>query len=261
MHTKHNRKKNRKKVSLYLFFYGSLPAAVIGLLLALQGGTCLMPQTDFLTIREIQVRGCSNVRQSDVLDICDISKGANILSVNLAEKSRQLENNPWISQAIIKRSLPDTIVIQIEEHVPYAVIQLGGYYLISKRGDIFKKVSAPQQGLPLLTGLIKKDVVTGSPESLRVLNAAFTLINTLEHQNTFADKSSPHIAMDKTFGLTLYDTQSECKILLGFEKVETKLKLLSKIQKDLNRKALSAKMIHLNSTKKAYVTLNRTIDA
>ena len=83
-----------------------------------------------------------------------IYEAKNIITMNLAEKSRNLEQDPWIYRAVIKRRLPHTIDIQVEERVPLAVIKLDTCYLIDGYRHLFKTAEQHEMRYPLLTGLI-----------------------------------------------------------------------------------------------------------
>jgi cell division septal protein FtsQ len=53
-----------------------------------------------------------------------IHDGENLLELDLARVKRDLESIPWVREAAVKRVLPDTIMIQITERNPVALVTL-----------------------------------------------------------------------------------------------------------------------------------------
>ena len=222
------------------------------------GYHCLM-NADFLKVKKINIRGCSPISKKWVFQKTGVKKDENILTINLVKESGELERNPWIYKAVVKRSLPDTIEIQIQERKPIAVIKLNDFYLMDRHGDIFKKAEQHELNLPLLTGLSKEDLIKSSDEASRIINAAISLIDNLKGKKMLNGRDTK-IEMDKVFGLTVVNATDNTKIFFGHDDYETKLALLSRIVDDLGKKGLSTKFININSVKKAYITLSKSLN-
>jgi cell division protein FtsQ len=181
------------------------------------------------------------------------------MSINLRRRTRKLEANPWIHKVVIKRKLPCTIEINVEERKQLAVIELDGYYLVDSHGEIFKKAEQNELNHPLLSGLDEKDFILNKNESVLILNSALNLIKSLKEKNMF-DESSIKISMDKIFGNSLHNSADNLEIILGFEPYAKKLIFLHKIMDDLQEKGLKARTINLNSDNKAYVKIEERRD-
>ncbi|MEI6126862.1 MAG: hypothetical protein WCQ99_09975, partial [Pseudomonadota bacterium] len=108
-----------------------------------------------------------------------------------------------------------------------------------------------------LTGLTREDILSNSYESSRVMEAALSLIGSLDKLNLLSGRPV-HIAMDKVFGLSMAEGEQSTKIFMGFDDYEEKLKLLQKVQDDLAQKGCMAQAIHVGSAKQAYITLSNT---
>lgn len=210
--------------------------------------------TDLLKINNIDITGCNIINKNKLIQRAGIEKGDNILAINLKEKSRILEKDPWVYKAVVKRRLPDRIEIQIKEREPLAVIQLDNFYLVDRHGDIFEKIERSETDLPLLTGLKKDDFINKPQESSRVLNAALSLIENLQ-KNNLLNGCNTEIEMDGFFGLKVFNAADQTNIFLGFDGYKEKLDLLHKIVEDLSRKGLSAEAVNLTSDKKVYIKL------
>jgi len=248
------RKKNGGERQRKAIYAGALLLAVFFSSVIIKMGYGWLLHTDSLTIKKINVSGCSLIDKKDVLRRSRIRKDVNILSINLGEESKRLENNPWICKAVVKRSLPDTIEIQVEERRPMAVIKLDHFYFVDNQGEIFTKVDGQAQKLPLLTGLSKEDIIKNDDKSAQLINTALSLIEDL-HKKEMLKEGGTTIEMDKEFGLTMVLAPHNTKIFMGFDDFDKKLEHLFRIIDDLGKKGFSAKAINLNSVKQAYVTL------
>lgn len=217
-------------------------------------GSYLLFTAEFLKIKHITITGCSSMQKEEVLRMAGIHEGRNILTLDLSEATEMLESDPWIYMAVIKRTLPDTIDIAIEQRIARANIQLDELYCVDNHGHIFIQTGEAQQHLPLLTGLSLDDVENTQEDAARVMRAALTLIDALEKETTHGS-GAVKITLDKIFGLTMTPAGSDATVFLGFDEFEQKLSFLRKIQDDLSRKGLAARTIHLGSVKQAYITV------
>lgn len=224
------------------------------LLFAAMGCYALL-HADFLKIAHIHISGSSLVSQEKILGNMEIKEGDNILVFDPAQATAKLEGDPWIYRAVVTRRLPDTVEVQIQERSAVAAIMLDRLYLVDSRGDVFTEPAGSSPGLPLLTGLTSEDIMSSSRESSRVMEAALSLIVSLDKKSMLSGRPL-RIDMDKVFGLSMADGEQGAKVFMGFDDYEEKLRLLQKVRDDLAEKGLTAQSIHLGSPKQAYITLS-----
>jgi len=207
-----------------------------------------------LAVADIRISGCNHMTVERVREMTAIHKGCNIFSVDLAAVSRQLEREPWIYRAIVKRSLPNALDIQVVERRPLAVISQNGLYLIDDRAEIFKPAAEHERIYPLLTWSPGDQRSGATGEDVEIMTAALGLISALREASvpTGADTT---IEMSRDFGLTLTVAQGSPSIYLGFGSHAEKLQHAAHILSDLAAKGLTANSIHLGALNKAYVRL------
>ncbi len=100
-----------------------LPVLLPAVLVA---GTCFYLVTaDFLAIRTMRTSGCNLIDCDKIAARAGIAPGRNILFADVARTMRLLEDDPWIYRAVVKRILPDTIEIQVEERQAAAAAPAG----------------------------------------------------------------------------------------------------------------------------------------
>ncbi len=104
---------------------------------------------------QISVSGNTYVSTASVLEIFTPDRGRSILRVPLDQRRSQIEAIPWVDQAVVRRTLPNHLSVEIHERTPVASLRLGtGLSLIDADGVILDR---PLQGnfhFPAITGLV-----------------------------------------------------------------------------------------------------------
>jgi cell division septal protein FtsQ len=132
------------------------------LVLAILGYTtvralALVTESPALRIRHIAVQGLRHLSAGDVRARVRTLEGANIVRADLEAARRRLLGSPWIAEATLRRQLPATIEIAVEERQPVALARFarGGLQLIAGDGMVLGPVGAAQADfdLPIADGL------------------------------------------------------------------------------------------------------------
>jgi cell division septal protein FtsQ len=133
------------------------------LVLAIVGYTtvralALVTESPALRISHVTVQGNSHLTVTDVRARVRMLEGANIVRADLDTARRRLLGSPWIAEATLRRQLPATIEIAIEERRPVALARFarGGLQLIAEDGMVLGPVIAGRDDvdLPIADGLM-----------------------------------------------------------------------------------------------------------
>jgi len=118
----------------------------------------LVTESPALRISHIAVQGQRHLSAADVRSRVWTLEGANIVRADLDAARRRLLGSPWIADATLRRQLPATIEIAIEERQPVALARFarGGLQLIAEDGMVLGPVVAARAGfdLPIADGLM-----------------------------------------------------------------------------------------------------------
>jgi cell division septal protein FtsQ len=109
-----------------------------------------------LQVSQIRVRGNQHLARGEVLALLEGLRGEHILAVNLERWRRRLLGSPWIQQAALRRVLPSTVEVLIEERRPMALGRFSGsLYLIDEDGLIIDDYTPnyARLDLPIVDGL------------------------------------------------------------------------------------------------------------
>jgi cell division protein FtsQ len=109
-----------------------------------------------LRVERIVVHGNERLSTGDVLAILTGLEGESLLLTDLDSWRRRLLASPWVSDAVLRRSLPSTVDVVISERQPMGIGRISGeMYLVDDRGVVIDQYG-PQYArfdLPMIDGL------------------------------------------------------------------------------------------------------------
>lgn len=207
-----------------------------------------------LRVRETVVKGCKELTEKDILSLAAVRSQSNMLTINRDAIARRIRDNPWVQEVFVGREFPDRLVIWVRERKAVALIEKGnGLYLIDSGGAPFKKLETGEESdLPVLTGCIREGIVDEG-----LVKKSLTLLSDIK-----GIKDGPEIGMvseihgNETFGLSLFTDTGLC-LQLGFDGYENKLKRLTPVMADLDRKNLKTGFLLIDLSNPAKINVQR----
>ena len=126
-------------------------AAIAAIVAALVASTGVgLTRSSLVHARTIRVHGASHLTRSDVLRLAQIAVGVNVFMLDASAAERRLEANTWVAEATISKHLPATLVVDIRERYPVAVIEsIGLLRLVADDGTMLD-AAGPGVSLPLI---------------------------------------------------------------------------------------------------------------
>ncbi len=191
-------------------------------------GYRFITSSDRFAIRSIDVRGNVAVSAERVAAILGIEPGDNIFAAKLDEMARTLERDPWVAEAEVRRGLPDALIVELVEHRPAALVELGGLYLADERGQVFKRAaiergegSAPGMGgsaapgheLPVITGLSREDYVEHPGDVQLAVREVLAAVALYQEPGGRPAVGEAHV--DPRHGITLLTHENAVALRLG----------------------------------------------
>ncbi len=98
--------------------------ALVVVAVALGIAYVVLSHTDVFEITSVEVEGSSRLSDTYLTSAVSVPKGTNLLDVDAGGVASRLTENPWVSSVSIKRSFPHTLVLQINENLPVAVVEV-----------------------------------------------------------------------------------------------------------------------------------------
>jgi cell division septal protein FtsQ len=111
--------------------------------------------SEALRVDRVEVSGERFLSAGEVRELLGPAVGENILLLDLPRLKSRLRASPWVADATVKRSLPDTLQVEIHERQPLALAEVERLYLMDGDGaliDIYGPRTASFD-LPIVRGL------------------------------------------------------------------------------------------------------------
>ena len=152
----HVKPARRRKFSTQLRWIAKVGAAAF----VFGGGGYVVTQqvvhAEALHVRRIVVRGNERLPTGEVMALLAGLKGQHVLDVDLDVWRRRVLGSAWVERAALRRLLPSTVEVLVEEREPIAIGRLGAdLYLIDPHGRVIDEYGPnyAQFDLPIVDGL------------------------------------------------------------------------------------------------------------
>jgi cell division protein FtsQ len=186
---------------------------------AVWGGHHFLTTSPRFAIEAIDVRGARDLSIDDVRARMPARTGDNIFVTDIDEQVAALEGDPWIARATVRRELPRTLVVEIEERRAAVVVDLDGLYLADAGGHPFKRVdpgtadatsAAGGDQLPVVTGLGRAAFVRDPIAGAAAIRGALDAIAAWGSRPAILS-----VDIDRRGGLTLHTRETGTAIRVG----------------------------------------------
>jgi cell division protein FtsQ len=109
-----------------------------------------------LAVNRILVEGNERLAQGEILEALGLHPGSNILSLDLETLKQQMLRSAWVKDVELRRMLPATLTLKVEERNPVGVAVVDRLYLIDEEGNFLDEMGPgyADLNLPLVSGLI-----------------------------------------------------------------------------------------------------------
>lgn len=127
-------------------------------------GRELFSENDRFAIRELEIRTDGKLPPERVKEYAHVSEGMNLFAVDLHRIRQDLESVPIVSSVVVRRQLPDTLVIEVSQRA--AAARIGGrgtlYPLAIDREGVVLGPTSVNPGLPVIAGIADRGLRPGS---------------------------------------------------------------------------------------------------
>ena len=110
-------------------------------------------------VQRVVVHGTHRLSNGEVLALLDGLRGESIFSVDLDKWRASLLHSSWVADAILRRTLPSTIDITVQERVPLGIGRIGqALYLVDETGGVIDEYGPnyADLDLPIIDGLLSE---------------------------------------------------------------------------------------------------------
>ena len=106
-------------------------------------------------IASIEVKGNRFLSEGEVREMLGPAMGGNLISADLDGLRANLAASPWVGGAIVRRKLPDTLLVDVTERFPIALAETDQLYVMDASGELIDLLGPRTAGfdLPIIRGL------------------------------------------------------------------------------------------------------------
>lgn len=199
-------------------------------------------------VRETVVDGTLRRSKETVLQEGGIAVGDNVFAIDLDAARRKIEADPWIAEATLARRLPDTILVQIKERDAAAVVALGESYLVSREGEVFKKLEpGDPSDLPIITGIDADGLARDREGTTRTLQHALDLAGDYAQSSLAAKYAVQELHVDGSGNMTLVVGTGGVSLALGAPPYRRKLEQAWRVLVELDRRGVKPDAVLLDN--------------
>jgi len=188
----------------------------------------------YFDLQDIRVAGNHRLSNDTIMKTAKVNLGLNCLDMNVGEVKNRLDANPWVDTVIVRRELPNRLLIDVREKVPAFWIRQGdGLYFADARGRVIAPMHPGEQAsLPIL--IVAEDLPDG-PEVLSGI-----LKKMADQQTPFTQAQTAWVKLTSAHDIEMYlDGAAGGKgltVKLSMDRWEVQLERLKVVWRDLMRR-------------------------
>ena len=135
-----------RRKSLFTFYISAFFAVVVGALLL-----CIFV---FFRVDTVKIIGGDSYRQEDILSVCNINEGDNLVLLTTKDREAELERRfPYIDSVKITKKIPSYVEVTITEtKTAFSVEYAGGYLYVNHSGKVLEFAPNPCPGSAVIRG-------------------------------------------------------------------------------------------------------------
>lgn len=229
-------------------FAVSLGTAVTGALsVGLIFGYIHLVNSPYFEIKHVVLKGLNRLNQTEVLELTALNKPANILTVRLGVMGLALKGHAWVKDVSLTRKVPDTIIVEIIERKPLAILDFKNKFYVDEEAIPFKRVQPGEDlKLPVITGITRMQFLKEPEATKKYIKIAFGLLNILKKRSDqFRPENIAELNLDEARGVTVF-TRDQVEVKVGFGKFEEKFNRLGRVLALLKIRGQEKGLVYIN---------------
>ena len=148
--------------------------------------------SDFFALKSVKVTGGSFYNEEQIINLSQVKKNENIFwGESVRNIPETLMKNPYFREVKVSRSLPDKIVIKVDERKQFAAVAYGEEFVVIDAEGIVLRVSEENPKLTTLNGLTISRMTKGEKleaEEKSALELTLQMLQTMDSGDIFFKK-------------------------------------------------------------------------
>jgi cell division protein FtsQ len=202
----------------------------------------------YFEVREILVEGQVRAATEAVTACANVSPGENLLFLDKEEVRKDVEAHPWVRVARVVKRLPNTLLIEVEEREPAALVNNahdGVLYGLDAEGYVLPPLSAEEVAkseFPVVTGIAPALSFPGNLLEYPRQAPVSEVVNAVREEPALADNIS-EIHWDHGKGYMLYPYFGSQCLLVGKDRIRERVAMLGQTWAFLERNEIATRYV------------------
>lgn len=128
--------------------------------------------TSMFRIQAVNISGEEQLSASSIRHLSNIRFNQHLFLFDEKQAEHWIEEHPWVSDATVRTTFPNTIEIEVVEQQPTMLLALEKLWYINQSGNIFREANKNDLNYPIVTGIPQKWKDQHSNILVRVLHEA-----------------------------------------------------------------------------------------
>jgi cell division septal protein FtsQ len=226
--------------------------AVLGLVLA--GAVRILPgigkkigDSSYFRLEGVDVIGVERADRNEIGRAIGFAAGSPLLETDLVAIRERVEKIDWVKDALVKRDLPNKLVITIVEHTPVAATMTDdGLRFVDPDGGQ-ARINAGIGDLPIFVGMTSKAEYAEGARLLEQLTAG----------GIVADGRVQTMRYDRVMGYTVI-TRGGVEIRFGLPPFDEKIRRLAEVLQDAEKRG-PVRYVYLNIEDRVIVKIGEPV--
>jgi cell division protein FtsQ len=238
-------KRGRRAFVIGIVWKTSVILCIASAAAAAYGYLSLRPLPSLVPIKHIAFQGNRHLADDELKAFIGIHPGESLVMVSSTKVAQRLLQSPWVRSVNVRKEFPDTVLLQIEEAEPFALLDMSGHlFLVDEKGSLLEELQ--DSSVPFLP------VITCDPyREKEGLAEALALAKLMAEKGFSSERDRIEIIAHKPHELAMIVDGTHVKI--GAGGYEEKLERLIRLEEDIKNMVLPVDYIDLRFAHKAIV--------
>ncbi len=188
-------------------------------------------------VDRIMVEGVwSHLSAEAVATRTGVHQGDNLFFIDVTDVHDRLRSDPWVRASAVRRRLPDTLWVYVEEYRPAAIIAGQGFFYVDDRGDIFKRLeSEDDRSYPALTGVALDEHDKLTDEGRGQVATMLQVMDAFASSRFGGEQTIAEVNYDPVRGYSVVTSDPPMQVVLGMERPAERVQAIDRVHRAIAR--------------------------
>jgi cell division protein FtsQ len=179
-------------------------------------------------VDQVQVAGNLHASEASIRHLADVTPGTHLLTIDLREIAKSVERHPWVARVEVRRMLPSTVEVVVEEHDPKLLLAMDRLWLVGADGTAFKQARGELLNFPVLSGIDPQLAIMRPDLASAIVHGALQVLEIAEGHPWVGPATISELRFEDTLGFTAV-TRNGSELILGFGYPDRALERLDRL--------------------------------